>query len=137
MRSALILLLWLTSLPLQAATGAWHASASGPQLGHRGSWMAAKPLRPPAGVSGSITQIAWRYQLSGAAPSGLRVRLCGGQRCVTLEGGSGVTRELAQLAADETLYMTFGFLGRGSLPPGLRVISSEVMVNYNITPHSR
>jgi len=26
--------------------------------------------------------------------------------------------------------MVFGFAGSGALPPGLRVVSSEVMVNY-------
>ncbi|WP_312830383.1 flagellar protein FlhE, partial [Pantoea anthophila] len=36
----------------------------------------------------------------------------------------------AHLSADEPLHMVFGFAGSGALPPGLRVVSSEVMVNY-------
>lgn len=125
------LALLLTALPLFAATGAWHASVSGPALSNRGGWVKSKPLRAPPGVSGSVSLINWRYQLTGPAPSGLQVKLCGAQRCASLEGGSGVTRELASLDANETLYMLFGVAGKGALPPGLRIVSSEVMVNYS------
>lgn len=122
----------LLMLPLlaQAAGGAWHASASGPLLANRGSWQSSQPLRSPSSVSGQINVINWRYQLSKPAPSGLEVRLCAAQRCISLDGASGTTRGLAHIAADETLHMVFGFAGSGTLPPGLRVISSEVMVNY-------
>jgi len=123
-------LLSLTALPLYAASGAWQASVSGPALSNRGGWVRSKPLSAPPGISGSVNIINWRYQLTGPAPSGLQVRLCGAQRCATLEGSSGATRELAQLNAGETLYMVFGVAGRGALPPGLQVLSSEVMVNY-------
>ncbi|MEZ3498933.1 flagellar protein FlhE [Pantoea sp. KPR_PJ] len=126
----MVTLLLMVSLPLHAASGAWHASASGPALSHRGSWMKSKPLVAPPGTAGAVSVINWRYQLTGPVPSGLQVRLCGVQRCATLEGGSGATRELAHLNAGETLYMLFGVAGRGALPPGLRVLSSEVMVNY-------
>jgi len=123
-------LLALLASPLYAASGAWHASVSGPPLSNRGGWVKSKPLRAPPGVSGTVNLISWRYQLTGAAPSGLQVKLCGAQRCASLEGGSGATRELASLDAGETLYMVFGVAGRGALPPGLQVLSSEVTVNY-------
>ncbi|PNK64484.1 MULTISPECIES: flagellar protein FlhE [Pantoea] len=125
-----LVLLSLTALPLYAASGAWHASVSGPPLSNRGAWVKSKPLHAPPGVSGTVNLINWRYQLTGTAPSGLQVKLCGAQRCASLEGGSGATRELASLDANETLYMVFGVAGRGALPPGLQVLSSEVMVNY-------
>lgn len=129
MRRRLVLLLLLPLLA-QAAGGAWQASASGPLLANRGSWQRSQPLSSPADVRGEISVVNWRYQLSKPAPSGLEVRLCGAQRCTTLEGASGSTRGLAHLRADETLHMVFGFAGSGALPPGLRVVSSEVMVNY-------
>lgn len=130
MRGGMVALLMLASLPLWAASGAWHASVSGPALSQRGSWVKSKPLAPPPGVSGAVQAINWRYQLTAPAPAGLQVKLCGTQRCATLEGGSGITRELAHLDAGETLHMVFGVAGQGALPPGLRVLSSEVMVNY-------
>lgn len=130
MRGGMLALLLLISLPLCAASGAWHASVSGPPLSNRGGWVKSKPLIAPPGVVGTVKVINWRYQLTAPAPSGLQVKLCGAQRCATLEGGSGATRELAHLDAGETLYMVFGVAGRGALPPGLRVLSSEVMVNY-------
>jgi len=125
-----ITLLLLLPLMAQAAGGAWSGSAGGPPLANRGSWMRSQPLTPPTGVGGEVSVISWRYELSRPAPSGLEVRLCGVQRCATLEGASGVTRGLAHLSADEPLHMVFGFAGSGALPPGLRVVSSEVMVNY-------
>jgi flagellar protein FlhE len=121
----LLLPLWAV-----AADGAWHASASGPTLGARGNWLASPPLRATTRVQGTISQVSWRYRLSRPAPSGLVVRLCASQRCVLLEGASGTTRGLAHIAADETLHLACGFNGRGAVPPGLRVISSEVTVNY-------
>ncbi|THB85884.1 flagellar protein FlhE [Pantoea allii] len=122
----------LLMLPLmaQAAGGAWSATANGPLLANRGSWQRAQPLTPPADVGGEVSIVNWRYELSRPAPSGLQVRLCGEQRCTSLEGASGTTRGLAHLNAGETLHMVFGFAGSGALPPGLRVVSSEVMVNY-------
>lgn len=75
-------------LPLmaQAAGGAWSATANGPLLANRGSWQRAQPLTPPADIGGEVSVINWRYQLSRPAPSGLQVRLCGEQRCTSLEG---------------------------------------------------
>lgn len=127
-------LLWLLCIwPLwvQAMDGAWHASARGPVLANRWAWQRSQPLTPPQNVSGYIEVVNWRYQLSKPAPSGLEVRLCAAQRCTALEGASGSTRGLAHVAAKETLHMVFGFAGTGKLPPGLRVVSSEVMVNYH------
>ncbi len=126
------LLLLLTLLPLtgSAATGAWSASVSGPGLGARGSWLLSPALQPPSAAPGVINQVNYRYRLSLPAPSGLIVRLCASQRCVPLEGASGTTRELALIPADQPLHFAFGFQGQGALPPGLRVISSEVTVNY-------
>lgn len=121
----LLLPLWAV-----AAEGAWHASASGPSLGARGNWLSSPPLRAVGPVQGVISQVSWRYKLSRPAPSGLVVRLCANQRCVLLDGASGTTRGLAHVAADETLHLAFGFNGRGAMPPGLRVVSSEVTVNY-------
>ncbi|MBU6517641.1 flagellar protein FlhE [Pantoea dispersa] len=126
------LLAALLALPLtgQAASGAWQASASGPSLGVRGNWLLSPALKAPSAAPGTISLVNWRYTLSRPAPSGLVVRLCASQRCVELDGASGSTRGLANVAADETLHLAFGFQGQGALPPGLRVVSSEVMVNY-------
>ncbi len=128
-----LMMLPLMTLPLaaEAADGAWTASASGPSLGVRGNWLMTPALRAPSAAPGMISVVNWRYQLSRPAPSGLVVRLCASQRCVEIEGASGSTRALANVSAEETLHLAFGFQGRGALPPGLRVIGSEVTVNYH------
>jgi flagellar protein FlhE len=125
------MMLPMMALPLSVdAAGSWNDSASGPSLGARGNWHTTPGLKAPSPAVGAITVVNWRYQLSRPAPSGLIVRLCATQRCVEIEGGSGSTRSLANIPADETLHLAFGFQGKGALPPGLRVVSSEVTVNY-------
>ncbi len=127
-----LMMLPIIALPLaaNAASGAWTANASGPSLGVRGNWMKTPALRAPSSAPGTIYLVNWRYQLSRPAPSGLVVRLCAADRCVEIEGANGSTRGLANVAAEETLHLEFGFQGQGALPPGLRVISSQVTVNY-------
>lgn len=41
-----------------------------------------------------MTLVAWRYELNGPTPAGLRVRLCSQSRCVELDGQSGTTHGL-------------------------------------------
>lgn len=129
-RVAGMLMMFALPLTAAAATGAWSASVSGPSLGARGSWLITPALKAPSAAPGVISQVNWRYTLSQPAPSGLVVRLCASQRCVELDGASGMTRGLANVDAADTLHLAFGFQGQGALPPGLRVISSEVTVNY-------
>ncbi len=127
-----LMMLPVMALPLNidAATGAWSDSASGPSLGARGNWLMTPAMKARSAAPGTIKVVNWRYQLSAPAPSGLVVRLCAPQRCVEIEGGNGSTRGLANISAEETLHLAFGFQGRGALPPGLRVVSSSVTVNY-------
>ena len=127
-----LMMLPMVALPLyvNAAGGAWSDSASGPSIGVRGNWLMTPAMKAPSSAPGAITTVSWRYQLSRPAPSGMIVRLCTTQRCVEIEGGSGSTRGLANIPAEETLHLAFGFQGKGALPPGLRVVSSEVTVNY-------
>lgn len=124
-----VLLLLLPGVSL-AAGGAWHASGTGPGLPNRGVQASSRALVPSQPVSGAITEIAWRYVLSTPAPAGLQVRLCSTQRCVPLEGGSGTTRGLSNVAAGETLRFIYHVEGRGRVFPVVHVVSNEVMVNY-------
>jgi len=126
---ALWLLMLLPGISL-AAGGAWHASATGPGLQNRGVQASSRPLAPSEAVSGAITEVAWRYVLSTPAPAGLQVRLCAENRCVPIEGGSGSTRGLSNVAAGETLRFIYHVEGKGRVFPIVRVVSNEVMVNY-------
>lgn len=90
MRTLLAILLF--PLLVQAAgEGMWQASSVGITLNHRGESMSSAPLSTRQPASGLMTLVAWRYQLIGPTPSGLRVRLCSQSRCVELEGQSGTT----------------------------------------------
>lgn len=130
MRRALLAMLMLLPLFACATDGAWNASATGPALGNRGIQASSAPLVPGSAVQGAMTLVYWRYELNGPAPAGLRVRLCSPDRCVALEGASGATRGLSNVTAGAPLRFIFGVEGSGRMKTVLRVISSEVMVNY-------
>lgn len=129
MKKVLLALCLLPQLAL-AANGAWHASAPGPGLINRGMQLSSPGLKAAEPVNGVITEIAWRYTLTGPTPSGFAAWLCSEHRCVQLDGASGSTRGLTSVQAGETLHFVYGIQGRGRLPQILRVRSNEVMVNY-------
>lgn len=124
-----LLLLCLPGLAM-ASGGAWHATATGPGLQNRGMQAFSQALNPPEPVAGTMTEISWRYVLTGPAPSDLRVHLCAESRCVVLDGPSGTTRGLTNVQAGETLHFIYGVVGKGRLNQTMRVLSNEVMVNY-------
>lgn len=85
MRTLLAILLF--PLLVQAAgEGMWQASSVGVTLNHRGESMSSAPLSTRQPAAGLMTLVAWRYQLIGPTPAGLRVRLCSQSRCVELKG---------------------------------------------------
>ena len=109
MKTALLGLLLLPALAM--ADNAWHASSSGPALQNRGSQAMSPALSAAEPVVGNITQIAWRYELSSPAPSGMMVWLCAQNRCAELDGASGTTRGLTDVSVTEPLHFVYGFQG--------------------------
>ena len=125
------LLILLFPLVAQAAgEGAWQASSIGITLSNRGVSASSRPLSAPEPVSGLMTLVAWRYQLIGPTPAGLRVRLCAQTRCTELDGESGTTRGLDGVPAIEPLRFVWEVPGGGRLIPALKVQSNQVIVNY-------
>jgi flagellar protein FlhE len=126
--------LWLTLLLLPLATlaagGAWQGSATGVTLSHRGVEASSPPITPPGPVSGMMSVIYWRFELTGPQPAGLLVKLCSSARCTPVEGASGSTRGLTNVPASDTLRFVYSVPGQGRLFPVTRVRSNQVMVNY-------
>ncbi len=124
--------LWgLLLLPcITQAAGAWQASSAGPGMINRGMQAASPALTSPEPVSGVMTEVEWRYVLTGPAPGDLRVHLCAESRCVAIDGASGTTKGLTNVSASESLHFVYGIVGKGRLNQPLRVLSNEVMVNY-------
>lgn len=123
-------LLLLAPLIAQGAEGAWQSSAMGATLSWRGQAVSSSPLAPSQPVSGLMTLVAWRYELTGPTPAGLQVRLCSQTRCVPLDGQSGTTQGLSNVAASEPLRFIWEVPGGGKLFPVLRVRTNQVIVNY-------
>ncbi|WP_208744177.1 flagellar protein FlhE [Citrobacter portucalensis] len=126
-------LLWLLFFPLvaqAAGEGAWQASGMGITLNHRGQSASSDPLVPSQPVSGLMTLVAWRYELNGPTPAGLRVRLCSQSRCVELDGQSGTTNVFNNVPAIEPMHFVWEVPGGGRLIPALRIQSNQVIVNY-------
>ena len=127
-------LFWLLLFPLTvqaAGEGAWQASSIGITLNHRGVSASSAPLSSSQPVSGLMTLVAWRYELNGPTPAGLRVRLCSQSRCGEIEGQSGTTMAFSNVPAVEPLRFIWEVPGGGRLIPALKVQSNQVIVNYH------
>lgn len=123
--------LLLLPLCVQAAgEGTWQASSTGITLTWRGQAASSKVLAPSQPVQGLMTVVAWRYELIGPTPAGLRVRLCTQTRCVELDGQSGTTRGFNNIFAGESLRFIWEVPGGGRLIPALKVRNNQVIVNY-------
>ncbi|WP_054180669.1 flagellar protein FlhE [Trabulsiella odontotermitis] len=123
--------LLLLPLCVQAAgEGTWQASSTGITLTWRGQAASSRVLAPSQPVEGLMTVVAWRYELIGPTPAGLRVRLCTQTRCVELDGQSGTTRGFNAISAGEPLRFIWEVPGGGRLIPALKVRSNQVIVNY-------
>ena len=126
-------LLWLLALPMMAQAageGAWQDSSIGLTLNNRGVAASSRPLSAKQPVSGLMTLVAWRYELNGPIPAGLRVRLCSQARCTELDGASGSTNAFNNVPAAEPLRFIWEVPGGGRLIPALKVQRNEVIVNY-------
>ena len=127
-------LFWLLLFPLTvqaAGEGAWQASSIGITLNHRGVSASSAPLSSSQPVSGLMTLGAWRDELNGPTPAGLRVRLCSQSRCVEIEGQSGTTMAFSNVPAVEPLRFIWEVPGGGRLIPALKIQSNQVIVNYH------
>ncbi|MFS7182219.1 flagellar protein FlhE, partial [Serratia proteamaculans] len=60
----------------------------------------------------------------------MQVQLCTLSRCIVLGGGSGSSTGLQGEPANAELRFVYYVQARGSLNPPLRVISNQVIVNY-------
>lgn len=128
--SRLLLLILFPLMTHAAGEGAWQASGVGATLSHRGVAASSRALAPAQPVSGVMTLVAWRYELIGPTPAGLNVRLCSITRCAEIEGQSGTTRGLTNVAANEPLRFVWEVPGGGVLFPALKVRTNQVIVNY-------
>jgi len=130
MMNRLLMLMLLPFMAHASGEGAWQASGVGATLSHRGVAASSRALAPSQPVTGVMTMVAWRYELIGPTPAGLNVRLCSSTRCVEIEGQSGTTRGLTNVAANEPLRFVWQVPGGGALFPALKVQSNQVIVNY-------
>jgi len=130
MMRKLLLLLALPMVAQAAGEGAWQDSSIGLTLNNRGVAASSRPLSAKQPVSGLMTLVAWRYELNGPIPAGLRVRLCSQARCTELDGASGSTNAFNNVPAAEPLRFIWEVPGGGRLIPALKVQRNEVIVNY-------
>ncbi|WP_047607946.1 flagellar protein FlhE [Rahnella aquatilis] len=137
MRRTALLLLTVLSLPVLAASGSWSDTQRGVVLQNRGVMMSSGALAPPASApvrssgSATITTLSWKYEVLGARPAGLQVKLCNTlNHCVNLDADSGVTQSFYGQTATSSLRFIYFVPGGGAMNTPLRVMSNQVIVNY-------
>lgn len=129
--------LMLISAPVLAASGSWSDTQRGVTLQNRGVMASSAPLAAPQSsplrqrASATITTVSWNYRLTGPRPAGLQVSLCNTtNRCVALDADSGQTRSFYGQAAISPMRLVYFVPGKGVMNPPLRVLSNQVIVNY-------
>ncbi|RZV02257.1 UNVERIFIED_ORG: flagellar protein FlhE [Serratia quinivorans] len=133
MKRLLALIFLLSPLSAQAISGSWVADSVGATLEYGGERGESPGLRAPNGLpdaNARITSVSWRYQLLAGEPAGMQAQLCTLTRCIALGGGSGSSTGLQGEPANAELRFVYYVQARGSLNPPLRVISNQVIVNY-------
>lgn len=107
MRTLLAILLF--PLLVQAAgEGMWQASSVGITLNHRGESMSSAPLSTRQPASGLMTLVAWRYQLIGPTPSGLRGSLVFAISLCRIRGAERNHRGLFRYSGSRTVAIYLG-----------------------------
>ncbi|MGO2369509.1 MAG: flagellar protein FlhE [Serratia sp. (in: enterobacteria)] len=133
MKRLLALICLLAPLSVQAISGSWVADSVGATLEYGGERGESPGLRAPNALpdgNARITSVSWRYQLLAGEPAGMQAQLCTLTRCIVLGGGSGSSSGLQGEPANAELRFVYYVQARGSLNPPLRVISNQVIVNY-------
>lgn len=132
MRICLWGLLLLIPLSCLAVSGSWSADVAGVTLQQSGVRDRSPPLRTASSLANNtrITRVSWRYLLLSPAPAGLQVELCTSGSCLALEAGSGHSAHFQGIPADTEFYFTYYVHSRGVLNPPLRVLSNQLIVNY-------
>ena len=137
MSRAALLLLTALSLPAVAASGSWSDTQRGVVLQNRGVMMSSGVLAPQASSpvrskgSATITTVSWKFELLGARPAGLQVKLCNNSNhCTGLDADSGVTKSFYGQTALSPFRLVYFVPGSGAMNFPLRVMSNQVIVNY-------
>jgi len=135
--SGLLTVSLFLSFACMATEGSWTDSHSGVNLQNRGVAATSSPFRAPANslvtqsTDHTITSVSWRIQFLTAQPAGVQFKLCTeSNACAYLEGAVGETRAFYGKSAQSTFYLTYFVQGKGALYPPLRVVSNQLMVNY-------
>ncbi|WP_369075417.1 flagellar protein FlhE [Brenneria tiliae] len=81
--------------------------------------------------SARVTSVHWQYKLTRKAlPSGLKVMLCTSVRCMELRGGKGTSLAFTGDWAGHEFYFSFSLPGKGPIKPPIRILKSQLIVNY-------
>lgn len=116
----------------QERSGGWSAEGVPWTLSQKGRPAVSRPYMsedaPPAGAK--IDTLYWRYRFASPPPRGLEVALCSALRCVPLRGGRGMTLAMAGDPAANPLYISVFLPGKGAIKPPVRMLRTQVIVNY-------
>lgn len=130
-------LLMFVSGSVLAVSGSWSDTQRGVTLQNRGVMASSAALSAGEGAAvrqrapATITTVSWKYELMGPRPAGLQVKLCNTvNRCVALDADSGQTKSFYGQAALSPMRLIYFVPGRGAMNPPLRVLSNQVIVNY-------
>lgn len=119
-------------LPAQAA-GRWVAESQTPTLRQQGLRYESDRLSPDRDTplaGEAITRVEWRYGFAGWRPRELRVRLCGGGRCIDAANAQGQSMAFAGLPVATAFRFEFLLDGPPAARAPLEGRALSLMVNF-------
>ena len=131
---AMILALLLASACVPAmAAGRWIAESQTPTLRQQGLRYESDRLSPDRDTplaGEAITRVEWRYGFAGWRPRELRVRLCGGGRCIDAANAQGQSMAFAGLPVATAFRFEFLLDGPPAARAPLEGRALSLMVNF-------
>ena len=131
---AMILALLLASACVPAmAAGRWVAESQTPTLRQQGLRYTSDTLSPKGGTplaGTAISRVEWRYDFAGWRPRALKVRLCGGGRCIDAAQARGQSMAFEGLPVATGFRFEFLIDGRPATRAPLEGGALTLMVNF-------
>ncbi|EEF2419646.1 TPA: flagellar protein FlhE [Salmonella enterica subsp. enterica serovar Muenchen] len=124
------------SIPLTSYSsngGSWSEQTVGGTISIGNQLLISRSIHSPANIpkpSYSRT-ISWKINLLSPPPSGLTIKLCSQDGCVSIPSLSGQIHPAVRIPAYGTFYFIYTVKHNGQLLPPLTIINNRLTINYN------
>lgn len=128
--------LLVASSPALAYQGSWSSHSFGGMMTQGKQVLKSRPVAPASALPphSLARSLAWKITLDGPPPMGLRIQICGGNRCVRLPGLQGEIALPPGFPAGGPLWFEYISSVGGAISPPVTLLNNQVTVQYSVRP---